>query len=151
MNFPDFKPVQSMNENCVQYNFANKRTRHFPQTSSFLDTPIFISFQFFFITLFVCHFINDGYRKNFHYYYSKILIWLSYQAISLSSQKQNLFPEFSFKFFAVKNREISFLKVAFGGKLSKEKTAKLPRKKFAGFPDPPVRSHLCYRKKLFTR
>jgi hypothetical protein len=32
--------------------------------------------------------------------------------------KTNPFPEFSFSFFAVKDREISFLKVTFGGKFS---------------------------------
>ncbi len=103
---------------------SNKRTHHFPQTSSFLDTPIFNSFSLFFDYTFVS--FHKWWESKIHYYYfPKTLIWLSYQAISLSSQKQ--IPEFSFRFF-VKDREISFLKWLFGGKFSIKKQPKSQEK-----------------------
>jgi hypothetical protein len=42
--------------------------------------------------------------------------------------KTNPFPEFSFRFFAVKNCEISFSKVTFGGKFSMKKQRKFQEK-----------------------
>jgi hypothetical protein len=44
-----------------------------------------------------------------------------------------------------------FLKSGFWREILNKKTTKVSRKSFPGFPDPPVRSHLCYRKKQFTR
>jgi hypothetical protein len=60
-------------------------------------------------------------------------------------------PGIFVQIFCCEDREISFLKSDFWREIFNEKTAKFPRTRFPGFLDPPVRSHLCYRKKQFTR
>ncbi len=117
-NFDDFWECRE-----IVFDILTKRTHHFPKLRHFWTPLFFISVSLFFDYTLVCHFPfqKRWISKKCSLLFSKTLIWLSYQAISLSSQKTNLLPEFSFRFFAVRIAKFLFSKVTFGGKFSMKK------------------------------
>jgi hypothetical protein len=82
--------------------------------------PYFYFIRFIFDNTLVCHFINDGYRKNVHYYFPKLLSDFLIKRFHYRVKNKS-FPGIFVQFFCCEGSRNFFLKSGFWRKILKRK------------------------------